>query len=231
LHVEPRRRARDDRLHAHRERQNQCLAGRGGRPCSATSRLVSSSANDYGQGPEVRVRHGAVRCGIRGRMPARAPAGHARMLRILRRRARSGPPDRANRGLCRLDGAGRIARLLRITLAALRAQRIQAARTGPTSCGRGEVPHAGYRVSGESPDTPSGCTRKLRARNQLIARCRVCQNNAWIGERNNRIVGYGWRLLFAELSYGKPNFRRMRRLPQFSSYTRSDRRSWSMANP
>jgi hypothetical protein len=46
-----------------------------------------------------------------------------------------------------VDGAGRIARLLRITLAALRAQRIQAARTGPTSCGRGEVPHAGYRVN------------------------------------------------------------------------------------
>src|SRR5690606_12953874 len=50
----------------------------------------------------------------------------------------------------------------------------------------------------------------------------------WIGERNNRIVGHGWRVSYVlKEGPGKPNFSRMRRLPQFSSYTRSDRSSFS----
>jgi len=48
----------------------------------------------------------------------------------------------------------------------------------------------------------------------------------WIDERNNRIVGHGWRVSYLlKEGPGKPNFSRMRRLPQFSSYTRSDRSS------
>src|SRR5690606_35187396 len=48
----------------------------------------------------------------------------------------------------------------------------------------------------------------------------------WIDERNNRIVGHGWRVSYLlKEGPGKPNFSRMRRFPQFSSYTRSDRSS------
>src|SRR5690606_37125457 len=48
----------------------------------------------------------------------------------------------------------------------------------------------------------------------------------WIDERNNRIVAHGRRVSYLlNVGPGKPNFSRMRRLPQFSSYTRSDRSS------